>query len=108
MGDEAVDAADVRGKEDPDHEEERAHYLEVRYAFVEYSVYMEEEVQRIEDHYANLPLSSRQMLSSSMTSRYGILHTLAELLYRKLHLFSAQNIAQRIYGVYSMNADHEF
>ena len=51
---------------------ERAHYMEVRYAFVEYSDYMEQAVQRIEGRLDQLPLASRQVLSSTITNRCGV------------------------------------
>lgn len=59
-------------KEDTIQELERAHYMEVRYAFLEYSAYMEKAVQQIKERLDQLPLASRQVLSSTTTKRCSI------------------------------------
>lgn len=56
--------------EDKSSDLEREHYMEVRYAFVEYSAYMQQEVQRVQDHYDKLPPSQAKMLSTPMITRY--------------------------------------
>lgn len=51
------------------HDLEREHYMEIRYAFVEYSAYMGQEVQRVQDHYDKLPPLQAKMLSTPMITR---------------------------------------
>lgn len=56
---------------DPDERDlERAHYVEVRHAFLEYSTYMEREVQRLQQNIDKLPSHVSSMLSSDATKRY--------------------------------------
>lgn len=53
-----------------EHDLEKKHYMEVRYAFLEYSTYMEQEVQRVQDHYDKLPPLQAKMLSTAMLTRF--------------------------------------
>lgn len=53
-----------------DHELERAHYMEVRHAFLEYSAYMERDlVQRTQQKLLGLPPGVAKMLSAETTKR---------------------------------------
>lgn len=53
-----------------DHDLERAHYMEVRHAFLEYSTYMEKEVQRHRDNLDKLPKAIANMLPTDTTKRH--------------------------------------
>lgn len=53
-----------------EHDLEKEHYMEVRYAFLEYSAYMAREVQRVQDHYDKLPPLHAKMLSTAMITRF--------------------------------------
>lgn len=48
---------------------ERQHYMEVRYAFLEYSAYMERGIQRMKDHLNKLPPEQAERLHSSIADR---------------------------------------
>lgn len=56
-----------------EHDLERGHYMEVRYACLEYSVYMKEEVQRVQDHYDKLPPLQAKMLSTALITRFELI-----------------------------------
>ena len=53
-----------------DHDLERSHYMEVRHAFLEYSTYMEKEVQRLQDNLDKLPKATASMLPTEITKRH--------------------------------------
>ena len=64
-----ADMAEGLLKEDANQDLEKAHYMEVRYAFLEYSAYMEQAVERIEGRLDQLPRASREVMSSTATKR---------------------------------------
>lgn len=53
-----------------EHDLERDHYMEVRYALLEYSAYMEQDLQRIRERLNKLPPDVANLLSVTTTNRY--------------------------------------